>query len=294
MIALLFAGQGNEPPRAGIELAQRSRAAHRLMERASEAAQVDLARLLVRGGRVLYRTEVLQPAITAVALGVWAVLDEAGVAPDYVAGHSLGEIAAWSAAGCIAPEAAVDVAGLRGRLMAREADRAGGGMLAVDSEHAMRAAVALGAQLAAHNAEDEWVVTGGADILARAAERVGGIRLRVAGPWHSSEMAAAARELSRALSELPALPARARIVCNRTGEVADAAAMPELLAGQLTRPIEWVRTMRTLAGAGVDTLVTVGPGRVLRSLARKTLGSTVTVLATESWDDLQRTREALA
>jgi malonyl CoA-acyl carrier protein transacylase len=106
-------------------------------------------------------------------------------------------------------------------------------------------------------------------------------------------MAGAAPELRRALSELSVRPARCRIVCNRTGRTADGDSMPELLAGQLTRPIEWVRTMRTLSAAGVDTFVTLGPGRVLRSLVRRTLGSCVTVLTSESWDDLQRTREAL-
>jgi [acyl-carrier-protein] S-malonyltransferase len=299
--AWLFPGQGSEHPRMGLDLAARSERGRALLERAGHAAGVDARRVLERGGEAFGRTDVMQPLLVAVCGITAEALRAAGHAPDLVAGHSVGELGAWSAAGCIEPEDAIDLAALRGRLMAREATRRPGGMLAlVDcDEAAAERAIERGRRhgavdLAASNAPDEWVLTGEHAALAAIAASAPSVRLPVAGPWHSRAMEDAVEELRVAMERVTRRPSIAPMVVNRTGLVAPRDDLiPGLLAGQLTRPIEWARSLMTLVEAGVTEIVTIGPGKVLRGLIRKNLGDRVRVLTTESPSDWDRTLEAL-
>lgn len=276
--AFLFAGQGVEPPWVGPDVLAEPAVAG-LVALAGEAAGADVPRLLGRGGSQLFHPEVLQPALVAVCLGVFRLLDQAGVRPALVAGHSLGELSAWAACACIAAEDAVAMAALRGRLMAREAARRPGGMLALraaDRDTCARA-LALGASagsicLAAHNAPDEWILSGDHGALAQVAARFSAVRLAVAGAWHSPAMAGAVDELGDALGAVARRPGRAGFVANRDGQIAAEDDIPALVAGQLVRPIEWVATLRTLARAGCRRLIAVGPGKMLRGLVRRSLG----------------------
>jgi len=285
--ALLFAGQGVPPPWVARELLDTG-PARALLAAASEATGADVARLVARGGRALERPEILQPALVAVCLAVDALLEEAGVRPDLVLGHSLGELSAWAASGAIDRAAAVAAAALRGRLMAREAAARPGGMLALRGadqaacEEALAAGAAAGAiSLAAENAPDEWVLAGDDAALAAAAAaaRVPSVRLPVAGPWHSPAMAGAEAELAAALAALPRRPSRALLVSGRDGRAIAAgdAEVPALLAGQLTRPNRFAPALRQLAACGASRLVAVGPGKLLRSLVRRTLGPSIEV-----------------
>ncbi|HKE18940.1 MAG TPA: ACP S-malonyltransferase [Kofleriaceae bacterium] len=291
-IAFLFAGQGVDPPWVARDLLAEPAVAE-LVDLAGDAAGVDMERLLIRGGRELARPEVLQPALVAVSLGAFRLLARAGVRPDLAAGHSLGELSAWAACECVAAEDAVRAAALRGRLMAREAANRPGGMLALTgaTHETCLEAVALGAGsvcIAAHNAPDEWVLSGDLAALSRIAARFRGVRLAVAGAWHSPAMAGAVGELGAALASIPRRPGRARWVANRDGQVADEPLIPELLAGQLVRPIRWVAALRTLEASGCRRLVAVGPGKMLRALVRRTLGAGIEVEMAETLRDVER------
>ncbi len=272
----------------GLDLARRYEPAADLLRQAGDAAGVDLLRLLARGGRDLQRTDVLQPALTAVSLGAYLWLRTEGVSPALVAGHSLGEVAAWAATGAIGPADAVDLAATRGRLMAREARRNPGGMLALPDPDTggVERALSLGRRhgtvdLAAHNAPNEWVLAGDPAALRAVAARTQARLLPVSGAWHGRAMAGALDDLRRAVDALPVGEAAASMVCNATGAVEPPAKIPRLLAGQLTAPVQWARTMETLKREGVTDLVTVGPGKVLRGLVRKNLGTSVGVHTAE-------------
>jgi len=259
----------------------------------------DVSRILERGGPGLERTDVLQPTLVAASLAVARALTEAGVRPDFVAGHSVGEFAALAVAGGISPTEAIELAAARGRLMALAASKHPGGMVALlqASEESAHAALALGRRhgvvdLAAINAPDQWVVSGENVALDAIAARFPSHRLAVAGAWHSRLMAEALPELTLALRTLSMQPLKTRLVANRDGlPVTEAADLAETLAGQLVRPVLWAESLRTLGRLEVTDIVTVGPGRVLRGLIRKSLGNSARIHMTDI--DLGKTIQVL-
>lgn len=283
----------------GLGTAQTCGVARCLLELAGSECGVDASRLLVRGGPALERTEVLQPVMTAVSLGAMEALRRRGCRPDAVAGHSLGEIAAWSAAGALDPEGAVSLAAARGQIMAREAARRPGTMVALfggeqQVASALESARLEGiADLAGHNAPDEWVLSGEPQALRAAAAGCSARPLRVAGAWHSRLLARAVGPFQRCLAALRPGRLRSRLVSNGTGGFCQDEELAEGLAQQLVRPVLWAQCLRTLADAGVSHFVTVGPGRILRGLLRKNLGRQIRILSTESQRAMDATVAAL-
>jgi [acyl-carrier-protein] S-malonyltransferase len=216
---------------------------------------------------------VLQPALVCACAIAADALAEAGVAPDVVCGHSLGELAAWAAGGHVAATDAIAAAAVRGRLMAWQAACHPGGM-AVATDDLERVLVVGRAKgrlvVAGHNTPAEITVSGDAAAIA-AAVAIGCRRLPVAGAWHSEAMADAVDELRAALDAIPRKTG-VRFVCNRDGSVAAPERIPELLAAQLVRPIRWTACAKTLAVLGVTRFIAVGPGRLVRAMVRANLG----------------------
>lgn len=278
-VALLFPGQGEDIVRTGPAwldaAAVRGLLAH--------AAAVTGTRggadaLFARGGRALETTAVLQPAMVALCLGIAQELADGGLLPAAVAGHSLGELTACGAAGVLDVRDTVAIAALRGRLMAREAARHPGGMLAVTARERgeldrVLAAAGPAVAVAAHNTTDQWVVSGEHTALREVAAAVAATPLAVDGPWHHPAMGAAAHEYRTALVHALHGPIRTPIISNHTGGlVHQVAELPDLLARQLTHPVQWVRCMATLATLAVTDVVVVGPSRALLGLVRRNLG----------------------
>jgi [acyl-carrier-protein] S-malonyltransferase len=295
--AFLFAGQGVDMVSSAMAFARGSSRARELFDLAARGAHTDSERLFARGGRELASTRFAQPVLVALCLGIAEELRSHGIQADYAAGHSLGELTAWSALDAIGTEDAIDLAGERGRLMAREAERHPGGMLAlVDANRsAVDVALRLGGTrgalaLAARNAVDEWVLSGEEPALSLVAASFRSVRLRTPGAWHSPAMAGAVKELARALHAVPRSKLSGALVANGTGAVVEhEQEIPSLLAEQLVRPVDWVAVLQTLRGRGVRQFVTVGPGNVLRGLLRKNFGSEVCVLSTETPSELDET-----
>ncbi|MDI1477006.1 acyltransferase domain-containing protein [Polyangium sp. y55x31] len=313
-MAFLFPGQGAKGIVAAVQFVESEPRGKEMLERAAAAADVAPSELLAKGGRALERTEIQQPVLTAIALFVHAELVAAGIEPDVVAGHSLGELPAWAATGAITPEDAITLAALRGRLMAREAARNPGAMIAFSLSPTglsevflkgtmQRAATQPGIHVAASNAPDEVVLSGDEGVIRDVVRALGdalGVdlwrharRLPVAGPWHSESMKDAAPELEAALTRARRGAMQVPMVLNATGNVAEEALVPRLLAGQLVHTVRWTDVMSTLEHRGVADFVTIAPGAVLRSLVRTNLGTKVRVHATENANDIRRTVDAL-
>ncbi len=282
--AFLFPGQGVAIERSVAEWCARSANVRRLMGVAVREAGVDHEQLFARGGRALARTELLQPALTGLCLGIHLDLVERGVRPGVVAGHSLGELAACAAGGAFSPEDAIELAAERGRLMARQASLCPGGMVVTDVEEAEVARAVADADtcgvvaVAAYNSPSQIAVSGDRAGLTRVRELIRTAPLDVPGPWHSPALAGAVDELRNRIGSLALAPLRSRWISNRTGDVVERVEdIPTLLAEQLTHPVQWVRSMHALVLNGVAEVLTIGPAKILRGLVRDVLGYAVRV-----------------
>jgi len=275
--ALLFSGQGERTLHAALRqgLAQGSP----LLERALRASDCAADRLLSDGGRALEFSHVLQPVVIALSLMDAIRLENQGLVADFLAGHSLGELAAWAFAGAMTPEDAVEIAAVRGRAMGRAARAHEGGMLALTDidETGLQHMLAIGRakgrlDAAAYNAPREVVLTGTLTALQAIAPLCQSRRLNVAGPWHSPLMEEAKPEFAAALKSLSIGQLIRPVVSGLDGAcLDDAREMAPRLLAQLTEPLRWTAVLATLASLGVKRFVVAGPSRALRYLIRRNL-----------------------
>jgi acyl transferase domain-containing protein/NAD(P)-dependent dehydrogenase (short-subunit alcohol dehydrogenase family) len=223
-------------------------------------------------------TRAAQPALGAVGLGAWRVLESFGVRGDLFAGHSHGELTALCAAGRLDAADFLALSCLRGRLMA---EGRGGAMLAV---HAPLDAVLnvlreerLDLALANRNAPDQSVVSGAAAEIDRAAAAFTArgmrtTRLAVSAAFHSPAVAGAVPRMRDALDQVT-FRLGAPVFANSTAaEYPDEApAARDLLAGQLVRPVEFVALVERMYAAGARSFLEVGPGARLTGLVGQIL-----------------------
>jgi malonyl CoA-acyl carrier protein transacylase len=196
-----------------------------------------------------------------------------------MAGHSLGELGALVAAGCLAERDGLELVALRGRLMHESGLRAGnGGMLALigagAAEHAAELARAHGLSVANDNAPAQVVLSGQRSAIPAAAEAAKGVGLRarelqVTGAFHSPMMAEAVPEFRAALDAVQVSAGAATVLSAVSAEPFED--VREQLAAALTMPVRWRETLLALRERGVERFVEVGPGRVLTGLAKRTL-----------------------
>jgi [acyl-carrier-protein] S-malonyltransferase len=269
--AVLFPGQGSQTPR---------------MREDVERLRPDLLELVCHEcrsdpfARVAQGTRFAQPAIFCASLAGWERLGAARV--DAVAGHSLGEVAALVAAGCIGAEDGLRLVVLRGGLMDEAAERTGdGGMLAVLGDGAVRAAeIAARHELAVanDNAPTQVVLSGALEAIDRASSEVKelglrAVRLPVAGAFHSPAMASAVPAFRAALADVDFRPPKVTVIsCITAAPVDDP--RTRLLAG-LTDPVRWRETLLSLHARGIRRYVETGPGKVLSGLVGRTLNDVV-------------------
>ncbi len=284
-IAFVFPGQGSQTPGMGLDWESEG-----LYGWASACLGWDLVDKLRNGSAdELRQTYIAQPAIFAVSVAALRALEqaleEAGVRPSYVAGHSLGEFSALVAAGALSFEAGLTLVGRRAEAMQRAADERPGSMSSVLglSAEGVQMAVDQAAQgavlaIANDNAPGNVVVSGEFAALERlpaAAKELGARRvlpLNVGGAFHSPLMAPAAEAFRLSLASAPLQDAGVPIIANATAQPhTRAAELRDLLARQLTGPVRWTESVRRMAALGVDTFIEVGPGSVLSGLIRRTV-----------------------
>jgi len=235
-------------------------------------------------------TENTQPAILTMSIAVWRLLDERGVKPSFVAGHSLGEYSAHVAAGTLKFADAVRLVRNRGRYM-QEAVPVGQGamsaILGLDEAGVIRACqeasqgeVVSPANL---NAPGQIVIAGTAAAVARAGERAKAlgakrvIPLQVSAPFHCALMKPAEERLAPELRAASASDPRVPVVANVDAEPKRTAqASIEALIKQVSSPVRWEGVVQRLASEGVTRYVEVGPGKVLSGLVKKIVpGATI-------------------
>jgi [acyl-carrier-protein] S-malonyltransferase len=281
--AFLFPGQGSQFAGMGKTLAQGFVEARRVFEEADAALGFPLSKLCFEGPEEQLRlTENTQPALLAVSVAALAVLRGKGVAPDYVAGHSLGEYSALVAAGSLDFGAALQLVRKRGRYM-QEAVPAGVGAMAAllklpeGKLDAVLREAAQGEIVAAANlnSPEQIVIAGHAGAVRRAVElaQAAGARravlLPVSAPFHCPLMRPAQERLKADLDATPFRDLAVPLINNWQARAVRAGAEArEGLYQQVPNPVRWCDSIRVLASEGVTRFIEVGAGGVLTSLLR--------------------------
>ncbi|WP_030056099.1 MULTISPECIES: ACP S-malonyltransferase [Streptomyces] len=271
-----FPGQGSQRKGMGRELFARFPRETAVADRVLGYSIADLC--LNDSAGLLRRTDHAQPALFVVNALTYLAHRETDPEPDYLAGHSLGELNALYAAGCFDFETGLRIVKRRGELMAAAS---GGQMVAVIGLPAARVAEVIAAHgavevdLANHNSPTQTVLAGPPGPLAeisavlRAMPGVRCVGLNVSAAFHSRAMAPAAAEFAAFLAGLPIGPPRIPVLANVTGFPHLADTVAGTLARQVDSAVRWQSCMEFLMAQGVTELTELGPGRVLSGLWRE-------------------------
>lgn len=274
-VALCFPGQGSQTASMAAGLEATDLGGRLLASAATLGA--DLGPAFGADEELIRPTEVAQPALvfTEVVLAAALPRDLSVVA---VAGHSIGELAAYAVAGALLPEAALRLAVLRGRLMAAMRDGTMAAVLGLDAATVTRlCAESEGVVAVANlNGPGQVVVSGEVDavsafsVTARAAGARRVLPLKVSGAFHSPLMAGAASEFARVLEGIELRAPSVPVVTNvDAAAVSDAAGLRARLGRQMVSAVHWAESVERLVALGAEVLVEVGPGEVLTGLARR-------------------------
>ncbi len=284
-LAITFPGQGSQTVGMLSGLAESFTDIRQTFEEGSDALGVDLWALSQNGPKEeLNKTENTQPALLAAGIAVWRVWQgQGGATPARMAGHSLGEYTALTAAGALSFTDAVKLVAARGRFMQEAVPVGVGAMAAIlglDDE-TVRDVCAQAAQdqvasAVNYNSPGQVVIAGNADAIARAVElakQAGAKRalpLDVSVPSHCDLMKGAAERLAEALEAINLEALQIPVIHNVSVETADnSAAIRTLLAQQLYNPVRWVETVQSMKAANTEALLELGPGKVLTGLAKR-------------------------
>lgn len=285
-LAFVFPGQGSQKVGMLAGMAANA-AAEDVMRRADAALGQDLTGLIANGPEAdLNLTVNTQPAMLASSYAMYAAwLAEGGMKPVVMAGHSLGEYTALTAAGVFSLEEAVRLVRFRAQAMQSAVPVGVGAMAAVlgltdEVVAAVCEEASQGGKYVVEpvnfNCPGQVVIAGhkeGIEKACAAAQQKGARRaliLPVSAPFHSSLLAGAAKELSLELARVevhaPAIEviANVDVACHKTPD-----GIREILALQAARPVQWVKTIEKMRDEGVTHIVECGPGKVLTGMIRR-------------------------
>jgi [acyl-carrier-protein] S-malonyltransferase len=284
-IAFLFSGQGSQYVGMGQSLFQNFKIARLVFEQANDVLDFDLQTLCFEGNTTeLTRTENAQPAILTVSIAALHVyMQEFDSPPVCMAGHSLGEITALTAAGAIKFTDALQIVRQRGQYMQEAVALGSGAMSAVSGvsadaiETVCRQCSNYGevVVISNYNSAEQIVISGHESAVNRAGSKLneaGGtvVPLRVSAPFHSPLMQPAASKLNETLQAYTYRPLVWPVVSNVTAlPYRSEADIVDNLTTQMTRPVRWDLIIEYLRNQGVQIAVELGPQTILRNLMRK-------------------------
>ena len=281
-IAFVYPGQGTQYVGMGKELYENNSKAKELFDKIFSSLDIDLKKVMFEGPEdLLKRTDYTQPAIVSLSLVLTELLKEKEIEPDYVAGHSVGEFAAFGGANYLSIEDAVKLVAARGRIMREVAEKVNGSMAAVlgmDAEKIKEVLKSVDGVVEAvnFNEPNQTVIAGSKEAVEKAcvvlkeagAKRA--IPLAVSGPFHSSLMKEAGEKLKEEAQKYTFSIGKVKIVANTTAKLLESdSEVKDEIYRQSFGPVKWVDTINKLKSLGVTKIYEIGAGKVLSGLIKK-------------------------
>lgn len=307
-LAFLFPGQASQYCGMGRDLAANFPESKAVFDAADSALGFSIAQTCFEGSEeALKLTENTQPAILTVSTAAYRALENKGIVPDFVAGHSLGEYSALVTAGGVDFSAAVKLVRARGKYM-QEAVPAGQGAMAAIlglsptevADICKKAAENEVVSPANLNSPEQTVISGSAAAVKRAVEIASqsgakrAVILPVSAPFHCALMMPAQQRLESDLRATQFHTLKIPLITNVDAEaITSGEEARDALIRQVTAPVRWLDSVREMIESGVTVFVEVGPGKVLTGLLRQ-IDRSVRVFNVEDSATLQSTTEKLA
>ena len=281
-IGFVYAGQGSQVVGMGKSFYDNYQIAKDVFDNID--LDIDVKKLCFEGPiEELSKTSNTQPCMVTVAIIATRLLKENGIVPDYVAGLSLGEYSALNAAGVLTDNDAIDFVRFRGQAMERAAAGIESKMFAIiglDREllnEAVNEAKDLGfVAIANYNCPGQLVIAGEVDAVTKASELAlekgarRAIPLNTSGPFHTELLAPASKELKEKFTTVTFNEMQIPVVFNSSAkELEPGTSIAKMLEKQVMSSVYFEDSIRYMISKGVDTIIEIGPGKVLSGFIRK-------------------------
>ena len=299
-IAFVFPGQGAQFVGMGKDIYENNETARQEFDKIFSSLSFDLKTAMFEGPEeTLKKTKYTQPAIVAMSLVLEKLVRSKGIKPDFVAGHSVGEYAAFGSGEFLILSDAVKLTAFRGETMNEIAESVNGGMAAIigmDSEKIKEVLKTVDGVVEAVNFNEpkQTVIAGEKSAIEKACaalKEAGAKRalpLAVSGPFHSSLMKPAGEKLKEEAEKYDFREGTAKLVANTTAEIISSPEeIKKEIYAQSFGPVKWVDTVNRLKENGVDTIYEIGPGKVLAGLIKK-IDKELTVININSLEDVEK------
>lgn len=304
-IGFVYAGQGSQVVGMGKSFYDNYELAKDIFDNID--LDIDVKKLCFEGPlEELSKTSNTQPCMVAVAVVATKLLKENGINPDYVAGLSLGEYSALNAAGVLSDQDAINLVRFRGQAMERAADGIESKMVAIIGldrdllNEAVNEASELGVvSIANYNCPGQLVIGGKANAVSKASELAlekgarRAIPLNTSGPFHTKLLAPASDELKEKFKDVQFNEIQVPVIFNSSAKELEAdTSVASMLEKQVMSSVYFEDSVRYMIDNGVDTIIEIGPGKVLSGFIRK-IDKSIKTYQVEDQASLEKTLAGL-
>lgn len=304
-IGFVYAGQGSQVVGMGKSFYDNYELAKDIFDNID--LDIDVKKLCFEGSlEELSKTSNTQPCMVAVAVVATKLLKENGINPNYVAGLSLGEYSALNAAGVLSDQDAINLVRFRGQAMERAAKGIESKMVAIIGldrdllNEAVNEASELGVvSIANYNCPGQLVIGGQADAVSKASELAlekgarRAIPLNTSGPFHTELLAPASDELKEKFKDVQFKEMQVPVIFNSSAKELEAGvSVASMLEKQVMSSVYFEDSIRYMIDNGVDTIIEIGPGKVLSGFIRK-IDKSIKTYQVEDQASLEKTLAGL-